>query len=261
MRSTGIAKGTQKNWNRLIFLLSTSILVGQPSTGEAQPFLGNGLIAYYPFDGNANDAVGTNHGAVVGATLVADRLGNQNSAYSFDGTTYIQCPDAGLPSGSSARSVSLWIRIAAFGGITYPFGYGAGVASSAFYTCVDEVNSGGPYIEVGMAGGGDLPRWHGPTTNVWYHVVVTYSNSLASLYINGGNPVQASRTYATALTGAFYIGGNFQAPAGPPTFFGAIDDVRVYNRALSAQEIAQLYQYEAGPGSDCPRQSNRGSRI
>jgi len=42
-------------------------------------------VAYYPFSGNANDAIGTLHGTVNGATLTTDRFGNANSAYSFDG--------------------------------------------------------------------------------------------------------------------------------------------------------------------------------
>ena len=47
----------------------------------------DGLVAYYPFNGNANDESGNgNHGTVNGATLTTDRDGNENSSYSFDGT-------------------------------------------------------------------------------------------------------------------------------------------------------------------------------
>ena len=46
-------------------------------------------IAYYPFTGNANDAIGTNHGTVNGAILTTDRFGNANSAYQFDGVNDI----------------------------------------------------------------------------------------------------------------------------------------------------------------------------
>jgi hypothetical protein len=54
----------------------------------------NGLLACYPFNGNANDESGNeNHGSVFGATLTSDRLGNPNSAYEFDGSDdYIMIP-------------------------------------------------------------------------------------------------------------------------------------------------------------------------
>ncbi len=235
---------TSKIWFG-IFTITAALL----AHAQAQSYLTNGLIAFYPLNGNANDVVGANNGTVVGATPTTNRFGDSGHAYSFDGTTYIQCPDAGLPSGDSPRSVCLWVNIASFGGvqITFPFGYGVATASSAFYATVDTVNAGGPYITVGQAGGGDAPRWNGPTTNVWYQIAVTYSNSTATLYVNGSNVGQAPRSYATALTGNFFIGASYQGSAGPPSFFGAISDVRIYDRALSSNELQQLYAYESTP--------------
>jgi hypothetical protein len=56
--------------------------------------LSDGLIAYYPFNGNANDESGNgHHGTVYGATLTQDRCGNADSAYSFDGNDRIDVPD------------------------------------------------------------------------------------------------------------------------------------------------------------------------
>src|SRR5258706_6951163 len=55
---------------------------------HAQSFLTNGLVAYYPFNGNADDASGNgNNGTVNGATLVQNRFGNPNAAYCFDGVS------------------------------------------------------------------------------------------------------------------------------------------------------------------------------
>src|SRR5688572_22093955 len=54
-----------------------------------------GLVAYYPFSGNANDSIGNNDGTVYGAALTTDRFGNPNSAYTFDGVNdYIKVSDA-----------------------------------------------------------------------------------------------------------------------------------------------------------------------
>jgi hypothetical protein len=61
----------------------TSILA---HTKEAFTDLKDGLVAHYPFNGNANDESGNgNNGTVNGATLTTDRFGNMNKAYSFDG--------------------------------------------------------------------------------------------------------------------------------------------------------------------------------
>src|ERR1700704_5280867 len=143
----------------------------------AQSFLTNGLLAYYPFNGNANDAVGTNNGTIFAATLTNDRYGNPNSAYSFNGTNaYIRCPDTGFPAGNAARTVSLWMNVATFldptGTITYPFSYGVNGASDAFYEIVTSIQAGGPYIAVGKSGGGDTPRVKWSQTNLWCHVAI-----------------------------------------------------------------------------------------
>ena len=55
--------------------------------------LTNGLVAYYPFDGSANDASGNgNNGIAYGVVPTADRSGNPNSAYHFDGNAFISIP-------------------------------------------------------------------------------------------------------------------------------------------------------------------------
>src|SRR5581483_5858118 len=230
----------------LCLLIVGASLVGL--AGQAQTtFLTNGLIAYYPFDGNANDAVGTNDGVVVGATLTNDMFGNPNHAYLFNGTNYIQCTDAGFPSGSGDRTVCLWLELSSFGdGTTYPFGYGTVATDSAFYSYVDNLHSDAPAIALAESGNGtSVPRWHGVTTNIWYHLTITYSgsNSTAALYINGTNVAQTTRNFETALTGSFYIGAGFE-PALP--FYGAINNVRIYNRALSPDEVSNLYKFELG---------------
>lgn len=74
-----------------------TITLGLAVQVQAQSFLTNGLTAYYPFNGNANDASGNgNNGTVNGATLTADRFGNANSAYRFNGASWVQLPDAVL---------------------------------------------------------------------------------------------------------------------------------------------------------------------
>lgn len=91
--------------------LSMSAISGQ-SLGSSS--IQDGLVAYYPFNGNADDESGNgNDGTVVGATLTTDRLGNPNSAYSFDGNDdYIDLGTQYIIDDSAAFSVAFWANIA-----------------------------------------------------------------------------------------------------------------------------------------------------
>jgi len=94
----------------LLVLLVTIVL----SSVCAYAGINDGLVAYYPFNGNVNDESGNgNNGIVYGATLTNDRLGNPNSAYSFDGINdYISVPDSySLRSPTEAVSISAWIYL------------------------------------------------------------------------------------------------------------------------------------------------------
>ena len=84
------------------------------STSYAQipPYLPtNGLVGWWPFNGNANDESGNgNHGTVNGATLAVDRNGNANSAYSFDGNSGITIPHSTSLNIGSSCTFSFWLK-------------------------------------------------------------------------------------------------------------------------------------------------------
>ena len=89
--------------------MDTNKSIGAVFTADTRdPGVTEGLLAYYPFDGNANDTSGNGSVAsVVGATLTADRDGNSNQAYFFDGIgDYIKCSIGAY----EEVSVSLWYR-------------------------------------------------------------------------------------------------------------------------------------------------------
>ncbi len=90
-----------------------SILVSVRDTSIHQS---GDLVAYYPFNGNANDESGfNNHGTVNGAALVADRFGNQNSAYQFDGNNdYINVPNSESLNFENSITVNFWIKVGEF---------------------------------------------------------------------------------------------------------------------------------------------------
>ncbi|MEM6264536.1 MAG: hypothetical protein AAGI38_18630 [Bacteroidota bacterium] len=93
-------------------LAVTCCLISTLSIGMAQSTLDTGLVAYYPFNGDALDQSGrNNHGTVLGATLTTDRKGKPNSAYAFDGEDdYIDFGDSADFRFSTDFSISLWIE-------------------------------------------------------------------------------------------------------------------------------------------------------
>ncbi|KJU84017.1 FG-GAP repeat-containing protein [Candidatus Magnetobacterium bavaricum] len=208
-----------------------------------------GPIAYYPFNGNANDASGRgNNGVVHGATLTTDRAGNANSAYSFNGAdSYIGVPDNdALTLGASPFTIATWVYFNQVDVRTpimaHDEGYGNANKWILWY---DEQGSGnvasGPALRLHVNGTGLTPTDVGyatwtPNKNRWYHVAVTRSGNTYSFYVDGTmigtsqNSTVIPNPAAELTLGraeAFYLN-------------GCLDDVRLYNRALSAAEIKAL---------------------
>jgi len=96
---------------RVLLTLTLVLFIAPFATGQDLPSYipTDGLVAYYPFNGNANDESGNgHHGTVNGATLTSDRDGNENNSYSFDGVDdYIESSIEQ----SSSYSVSVWVNI------------------------------------------------------------------------------------------------------------------------------------------------------
>jgi hypothetical protein len=166
------------------FLLFAGILSFIPSS--LSPFFSstlsaqipsNGLVAWYPFNGNANDGSGNgNNGVVNGATLTADRNGTANSAYSFNGSNSIKIPYSSLYQ-SHTGSISLWIKENELPNSIQPqhviFGQGWGFPQFLIR------NTGKFRIQVANSIS-EFPGMDAVTSigvNVWHHVVVVYDNN------------------------------------------------------------------------------------
>ncbi len=211
-----------------------------------------GLSAYYPFTGNlTNDASGNGHTgiAVGGITLTNDRFGNPNSALHCDGTSgYIRVPTE-LTTGNPF-TWSIWFR-PGFTATNLPVdlisqGGNPGQNGTTPAIFMNDTYSGFPgqieFYIYGTAGGLYLlsqvrAQWD---SNAWYHVAVTSDASgNRCLYVNGTCENSDTGEQFGQSQPDFYIGAD--ASYGNEYFPGDIDDVRVYNRALSEQEIQQLY--------------------
>jgi hypothetical protein len=224
---------------------------------QAQSFLTNGLVAYYPLNGNADDFSGNgNNGIVNGATLTIDRFGNQNSAYLFSpSSSIVSYTNIGI-TGNSNRTISLWINI--LQSPTFPdgllifFGDQSSVGSSfglRYSGFVGQYQDG--LFDMNAFYTEEYAQYYNFNTNQWFQVVLTYGGSMAGLqyYFNGNlatNNPDIGYHYTDTLNTTptdLYIGSNGLTEG----FTGAINNVRIYNRVLSSNEVAQLYAYESTP--------------
>ncbi|MBT6462598.1 MAG: PQQ-binding-like beta-propeller repeat protein [Opitutae bacterium] len=220
--------------------------------GDSAVDLDAGLVAHYPFNGNANDETGNGHDGVVnGAALTADRFGNENTAYHFDGVDdYI---GTSLQASFPDCTISGWFLAdnwhANKGSILVHNGAGGSVGGEHKETSI--LFSDGELVSA---------RWTDENVktpiekSTWYHFVAIFTNSSTTLFLNGESVNSKSADYpdVNSLTGFWKLG----AARNPPGGFheGLLDDVRIYNRALDATEVAELYRLEnhdeAGEGID-----------
>jgi hypothetical protein len=212
----------------------------------------SGLVGWWPFTGNANDESGNNNnGTVNGASLTSDRNGNANAAYYFNGVSnYIQLPDNIKPSNIS---LSFWFKIASdksdqklirhlYCGfeVTYNFTYsfasaGKNKLNSNIYT-----TSTAAYSQIYNTIVND---------GKWHQLSFTFDGLYYKVYIDGvsvyqSNSLGTASVYYSSATNGFAIGRD----GGASLFYynGDFDDLGVWNRALTQQEISSLY-YNCSP--------------
>ena len=235
--------------------------VGCASTQPA--FVSDGLVAYYPFNGNAEDETGIGiAGDVKGAVLTADRNGKSNRAFKFDGE------DDSIEFVEHAQSNTLPLAVSFWFMAEGPIKNRSSLVDKyhdgsyhgwAIRTAEDNSQKIWP-LYIASANSLIIGRHHPSypqkkqfetnpvSSNVWHHLVLTVDNIKGVVYLDGirqdempwvGNP--RSVTAASSL-----VIGNAPAPSRIDTnpFKGSIDDVRIYSRALSSEEVKALYDLE-----------------
>ncbi|MFM8443832.1 MAG: LamG domain-containing protein [Methylococcus sp.] len=228
--------------------------------------LNTGLVAYYLFNGNANDESGNGfNGAVNGATLTEDRFGSLDSAYDFNGAdNFILIRDP-LPLKLKIQNkitLSAWIKITGMPPNKDTLGMVVGsqcdacgrVGASIF---VDgrvnpDSQTGIPSRHIHFQIGDG--SWHATNSktqlplNRWVHIVATRTaNANGKIYYNGVSQAVASAAWAGKIS---YDGTELSIGRQKDLnryFFGQIDNVRIYNRALSPAEVLSLYKTEYPP--------------
>ena len=236
--------GAIKKWGIVLFLAITAV------TSRAD--LDTGLVAFFPFNGNAHDDSGNeNNGIVHGATPTTDRFGNANSAYYFDGSSYIEVPRSGSLEPPNEITVTAWVKTDENSQTWNQ------VLSKRFAWTQAPYNS---YIICEAAPHENPKHWAFGTCDQsrirtvsdaeplvpgqWVFLAGTYDGSQTALYVNGRLESQTpgsghiEYTSLPLLIGTTGVSGQYMK--------GAIDDIRIYNRALSATEVRVLSGGVAG---------------
>lgn len=212
----------------------------------------NGLVGYWPFSGNANDASGNgNNGTVNGASLTTDRFGTVNSAYSYDGVNdYITIPDSpSLRLGNA--TISSWIsynstlkmQLMVKHNIldAYNSNYGFEINE---YTALKGPNVHGMYAN-GNCNSYSWTNFHSNTdigNNNWHHVVGTFGSDFLKIYIDGNyiGQIATPNTVMNTCSGSDLLLG--RGWNGYPNWYnGKLDDLAIWSRVLTPQEIDNLY--------------------
>ena len=227
----------------LLFTLLPSFVSAATTFGTS---LTRGLVGYWTFDAGsvvgstARDLSGRSNAAVITGTATLG-AGRRNQSFSFDGSTYLLSTSPIGISGLEPRTISAWVKttdnstgrrvIAGWGG--------AGGTHQSFDL---ELSNGNVYIGTADE---DLSTTYGVGDGKWHHVVATYNGSVDTLYADGSY-IDSKTVALSTIDSSFSIGRRDYSQAGDYGLFtGNIDDVRLYNRALSAEEVSQFYKASA----------------
>lgn len=195
-----------------------------------------GLVSWWPGEGDAVDIVGTNSGTRMGGvTFVTGRVGQ---AFHFNGVDGIVTAQAGgMPVGAADRTIELWVRVDQVSSDQgYFAGYGSFGTPSATYHVGALAQGGLSYFsQWGQALFG-VPFVPG----TWTHVAATTQGPVTYLYLNGVVTAAGVIPLNTSTGSSFNMGRIAGTLGNTARLNGALDEIAVYNRALSAAEISAL---------------------
>lgn len=231
-------------------LILTILLFLIPSISHAD--IWSGLIAWYRMDDAAS-------GVCVATNTIVDSSGNGKVATCSGSLTW-QPPRIGLaslnfsagtgtltgpassyfiPSSNSPTSIAFWVNASSIGAGALVNRLVDILATSSTSTLI--ISLGSTNV-LSFFNSGTTVNWTNTISlNKWYHVVLTYDGTNYTKYLNGvQDGTQTTSTLAAGTAGTNAQFGNLNSIDG---FLGNMDDLRFYNRGLTSNDVAQLYQY------------------
>ncbi len=206
----------------------------------------NGLLGWWPFNGNANDESGNgNNGTVLGPILTVDRFGNNNSAYSFNSNKIDVGGNNNLNISNTGISVSAWVFETSGSNLWHILGKRNQCGNFQYQL-------GSNIAPWGISWGGITP---GETSiinsglfissNQWSNIIGSFDGNSWKLYINS---ILVDSLIAP-ITDAINTNLVFGTSGACQPFIGKIDDIGIWNRALTQQEITNLYNAQTCIGN------------
>jgi hypothetical protein len=198
----------------------------------------NGLVGYWPFNGNANDESGNgNNGTVNGATLTADRFGNANNAYSFDGVDDFINLGGYVLNSPQEYTIDMWIKL----------------NNSDFSYLFSQATNG--EIQIQLDGSGNIKSWNKltnggsvsigttvPNFSEWHHITSVFNNNtkILQFVIDGQyfSTIIPNNVNIQSFVGPALLGR--QSNLSENFYSGYLDDIGIWNRALTQQEITAM---------------------
>lgn len=213
-------------------------------TTAANTALNSGLITYLPLNGDSRDYSSSGNHLSGNATKTAGRFGSANSAYFFNGSSNFLTTllPKNIPTNNAAYSISVWFNASIWNREMAIMGYGPSSNSAA-----------SNYLKTMPTGGLLHYHWNldflvtkSVFTNSWIHLVITYDGGTERYYLNGqsfgswSHPASPLFVNPSVLSiGARVV--NAASNDVKEYFNGSVDELRIYNRALSASEALALY--------------------
>lgn len=235
-----------------------------------------GQVAYYPFNSNANDESGNNNNGQINGAIVpaADRFGNPCGAFRFVGTgCYVTVPaSASLKTPVHALTIAAWVKPERSSAspndvnlilLAKP-GIEAGADAKAQYCFQIKRIFGDSYSTIALSSDFSFQdkayNSHPIEFNRWYFIAVTYDEGFVQVYQDGKLICQAPKPKALVPNDLnLEIGRDIVA--GKKYFNGSLDDLRIYNRALTPAEITTLFKDETGKQSNAETKVNMPATI
>lgn len=243
----------------VLFVIVNVHVIAQCACSTMHP-INVGLIACYPFNGNANDQTGNgNHGVASNVVPTADRFGNPNSAYFFNGNnSIIRVPPHSSLQPTNTLSISVWVRTEPKSLVPPTWSFIVTYRNDNYVAPYNSYNlSTHPYSPYSHKWSFMLSSTSNNLDNelvgkkvkqeyVWEHIVATYDGSVMKIYTNGNLDTTRNIIIPAIRYSGYGLNiGNHDA--GPSTcVHGAIDDLRIYNRAITACEVRYLFNNCSG---------------
>ena len=210
--------------------------------------LTDGLIAKYDLDTNANDSVGSNNGTLQGDAAFA--TDGDRTVLTLDGNgDYATIPDSAIfDFGTGDFSLSTWVKFSSFNAYNHMFSFGQQSNNTLYTFTVFGPSShvGGPKLNWLHYDGGYSDHYSnnvGVALNTWHLFTAVRSSGTLKMYLDGTEQHSFSYTRDIAVSGDLHLGRRNGSSS--EWINGSMDDTRIWNRALSASEVATLHSTTA----------------